>query len=203
MRATFLPAQRTPLTWHDALWAFARAYEKLIGVLPLPEALAIFTGQSALETGNWESMYNFNFKNSKATPEYEGFYTQYPCSEILSGVERKFRPPHPQCNFRAYEDAPSGAKNSLVVVRHGWPKAWGAAHSGNVEVYCRLLQEEHGRRKDGEPKKAFYTANMGLYTKSVAERVRRAQEEILKTPDVVGGLTGELMDAWDPKTRRT
>lgn len=202
MRAVFVPAQKTPLTWHDALWAFAKAYQRTVGTEVPPEALAIFVGQSALETGDWDSMYNYNFKNSKATPRYEGLYTQYPCSEIINGVEKRFRPPHPQCNFRAYDSAPKGAENALVVVAQGWPRAWGAAHSGNVEVYCRFLQEEHGRFANGEPKKAFYTANMALYTRSVAERVRRAQEEIVKTPEVVGGLTGELMDAWDPKTRK-
>lgn len=51
-----------------------------MGVRLTAELLAVMLGQSALETGNWSAMYNFNFGNVKATDRWlaaGGDYTYY------------------------------------------------------------------------------------------------------------------------------
>ena len=107
----------TPLSRDEASRAFLLAYQQLTGNLPSPAVLALLLAQSAFETGHWKSLHNFNFGNAKAGPNYP-LVTQFRCSEVDEhGVEHFYDPPDPQCNFRAYNDAPAGALDYLKVLQ--------------------------------------------------------------------------------------
>ena len=51
----------TPLTREQAAHALTDAYLQLIGSLPTAGVTALLLAQSALETGNWQKILNFNF----------------------------------------------------------------------------------------------------------------------------------------------
>ena len=100
------------------------AMRRLTGRPPTAAVLALLLAQSAFETGHWKSLHHFNFGNAKAGPNYP-LITQFRCSEVdQNGVETFYDPPHPQCNFRAYENAAAGALDYLKVL-HNRPH-WGA-----------------------------------------------------------------------------
>lgn len=186
MKATLIAAQKTPLSLLDCLWAFRIAYEKLEGIAPSIDCLALLVGQSALETGNWRSMYCYNFGNAKASPRAEGFYCQFPCSEVDSnGVEHHYRPPHPQTNFRAYLSAPDGAVAALAIIRSQWPQAWRKAQQGDVTAFCERLRNERGTDAKGNPKAAYFTANLAKYTGGVARCRAQARAELERNRQIL------------------
>jgi hypothetical protein len=146
----------TPLTREAAARALAGAYQTLTGKLPTPAVLALLLAQSALETGNWQKIHNFNFGNAKASPDYP-IIVQFRCSEVnAQGVEEFFDPPHPQCNFRAYEDAESGALDYLKVL-HNRPHWWRGLHTGSPSAFVDAL---------ATPPK-YFTANPARYKRTV------------------------------------
>jgi hypothetical protein len=115
----------------------AVAYRELTGTLPRPAVLALLLAQSALETGHWKSIHNFNFGNQKAHPGYP-MIVQFRCSEVINGVERFFDPPDPHCNFRAYNSAVDGALDYLRVLKNR-PHWWQGLHTGDPNAFVAAL----------------------------------------------------------------
>ena len=128
----------TTLTREAAAGALAAAYQHLTGQQPTLAVLALLLAHSALETGNWQKIHNFNFGNIKAASDYPRI-VQFRCSEVdAQGVEHFFDPPDPHCNFRAYEDATSGALDYLKILR-GRPHWWQGLHSENPATFVDAL----------------------------------------------------------------
>jgi hypothetical protein len=127
----------TPLDAREAGRALLSAYSIFTGALPNDRVGALLMAQSALETGNWQKIHNFNFGNIKARVEYPTI-TQFTCSEIINGIERFFDPPDPQCNFRAYATASEGALDYLKVL-HGQPHWWQGLHTGDPSAFVDAL----------------------------------------------------------------
>ncbi|HWA70696.1 MAG TPA: hypothetical protein VG937_00105 [Polyangiaceae bacterium] len=127
----------TPLAAADAGRALFAAYAQLTGAQPTDSVGALLLSQSALETGNWQKIHNFNFGNLKARTDYPQI-VQFRCSEVIDGVERFFDPPDPQCNFRAYASATEGAVDYLKVL-HGQPHWWRGLQSGDPSVFVDAL----------------------------------------------------------------
>lgn len=130
--------QLTPLTRAAAANALVAAYQQLTGQEPSLAVTALLLAHSALETGNWQKIHNFNFGNIKAGPHYPRI-VQFRCSEVdAHGVEHFFDPPDPHCNFRAYEEATAGALDYLKVLRSR-PHWWQGLHSENPSTFVDAL----------------------------------------------------------------
>jgi hypothetical protein len=146
----------TPLSRDDASRAFLAAYQQLTGKPPTTAVLALLLAQSAFETGHWKSLHHFNFGNAKAGPNYP-LITQFRCSEVdANGVETFYDPPHPQCNFRAYETAAAGALDYLKVLQNR-PHWWQGLHTGDPAAFVDAL---------ATPPK-YFTGNPTIYKRSV------------------------------------
>ena len=93
-----VPNRLTPLDAREAGRALFSAYTAFTGRPPSDRVGALLLAQSALETGNWQKIHNYNFGNVKARPDYPTI-TQFRCSEIIDGVDRFFDPPDRHCNL--------------------------------------------------------------------------------------------------------
>lgn len=141
----------TPLDRDTAANALADAYQRLTGVLPSEKVATLLLAQSALETGHWKSIHNFNFGNLKASPEYPSI-VQFRCSEVENGVETFYDPPDPHCNFRAYATASDGAFDYLKVLQSR-PHWWRGLHTEDPSAFVDQL---------ATPPK-YFTANPARY----------------------------------------
>ena len=151
----------TPLRPEQAATALASAYGQLTGVAPASAVLGLLLAQSALETGNWQKIHNFNFGNQKASAAYP-LIVQFRCSEIIDGVERFYDPPAPECNFRAYETSASGALDYLRVL-HAQPHWWQGLHTGDPSAFVDAL---------ATPPK-YFTASPALYKSVLISRLEQ------------------------------
>ncbi|HKY34830.1 MAG TPA: hypothetical protein VJN18_02720 [Polyangiaceae bacterium] len=146
----------TPLGRDEAGRAFLAAYQQLVGRSPTQAVLALLLAQSAFETGHWKSLHHYNFGNAKAHPNYP-LITQFRCSEVdQNGVETFYDPPHPQCNFRAYETPAAGALDYLKVLQNR-PHWWQGLHTGDPAAFVDALSTP--------PK--YFTGNPTVYKRSV------------------------------------
>ena len=141
----------TQLSPSEAAAALATAYQQLVGSPPSQSILALLLAQSALETGNWKKIHNFNFGNQKASTSYP-LIVQFRCSEMVNGAEKFFDPPAPECNFRAYETAAAGALDYLRVL-HSRPHWWQGLQTEDPSAFVDAL---------ATPPK-YFTANPALY----------------------------------------
>jgi len=141
----------TQLSPSEAAAALAAAYQQLVGSPASQPILALLLAQSALETGNWKKIHNFNFGNQKASTSYP-LIVQFRCSEIVNGAEKFFDPPAPECNFRAYETASAGALDYLRVL-HSRPHWWQGLQTEDPSAFVDAL---------ATPPR-YFTANPALY----------------------------------------
>jgi hypothetical protein len=166
---TTIPAKRTPITSAQAVAVLAAAYERVIGRAPKPATLAILVAQSALETGNWSSMWLWNWGNIRGS--YRGVsQTIKGADEIIDG--KRVTGAAVEAGFRAYPDAAAGAVDFVRFLAidttpdNGRPnryaEAWACAEAGDVDGYCRELSEA-----------GYYTANVVRYTMGVRALVEQ------------------------------
>lgn len=79
----YLPPQRTKLSPAEAAISLRDGWEATLGARPKEQTLLLIVAKSGLETGEWQSMWNFNFGNVKALGQYNGSYTCIPLNEQL------------------------------------------------------------------------------------------------------------------------
>lgn len=147
----------TRLTPSEAVEALAAAFRDVTGVRPTPRSLAILVAQTALETGQWKKMHNFNFGNIRGT--FEGRWTSFRASEIVDGKE-VFLDPGEDNKFRAYPDAAAGARDFirfLAVDTNGdgsnrYERAWQAVLDGFPRGFVACLARA-----------GYFTASERLY----------------------------------------
>jgi hypothetical protein len=156
--STLVPDRLTPLNAAEVASAFRAAFIVVCGTEPTRECLALLVAQSALETGRWKSIHCFNFGNIKASPTYEGFHCQFRCNEVIGGKVQWFEPPHPQCNFRAFDSVDDGATDHLrfLSTRPRYAKAWQVALSGMPLAFVEALNSA-----------GYFTADPGPYARAV------------------------------------
>lgn len=157
--AETLPDKLTPLTADQAAKALSDAYKYVVGHKPSAVILGLMLGQWALETGNGNSIHNFNYGNGKGTSN--STYVQFfRCSEIVGGVEVFYNPPAPECRFAAYRSAEDGAIAfiRLLKSRENW---WKGLHTGTVDGFVKGLSTQPY---------AYFTANVDLYRRVLGER---------------------------------
>lgn len=154
-----VPNKMTPLTAAQAAKAISDGYSLVTGSKPNPVILALLLGQSALETGNWNSIHNYNFGNKKATSGDRNWQF-FRCSEIINGKEVFFDPPAPECKFSAYGSAAEGAAAYIRTLKNR-PHWWDGLHSGTVSGFINGLTT----------KPAYFTANPTVYAKTLSDRM--------------------------------
>jgi len=151
MTQQVLPNLLTPLTADQAAKALSDGYKKVVGQKPPKKILSLLVSQTALETGNWKSLHNFNFGNAKATGS-DPFIQYYGCSEVLNGTEQFFQAGDPHCVFAAHKTAADGAAHYVNVLksREHW---WQGLQSGSVPKFISGLTTAP----------AYFTANAITY----------------------------------------
>lgn len=119
----------TPVTPQQFLGALYHAWLELLGSPPpKKESLLVLMAQSALETGRWKFVHDYNLGNAKSVEGDGHDYCYYACNEILDAgaaaayeakstpdasakvTEKRsdglsviwFYPNHPACRFRAF-----------------------------------------------------------------------------------------------------
>ncbi len=163
MLATLVQDKLTPLTPREATSALRTAFRRLAGHDPTAQQLAVLVAQTALETGNWKSLHWNNFGNAKAGPQYEGFYTQFRCNEVIKGETIWFDPPDPQCNFRAHETAADGAFAHIKFLKKTqYAKAWTYLVAGDARGFVCALKQA-----------MYFTALLEPYVRAVVSLYRK------------------------------
>jgi len=178
MTAKILPDEITPINSAELMETFARKYfQEFTGAPLTPGAIAIFTAQSALETGRWKAIHCYNVGNIKANiTTYTNTICQFRCSEMIAHHEVWFDPPHPQCNFRAYYDLDAGVLDylQLLATKTRYALAWAAALRGDPHVFVQALA-----------KAGYFTANAAAYERGVMSLHAKYLAEYLRTPHMV------------------
>jgi hypothetical protein len=146
----------TKLTEAEAAYSLREGWKLVFGEYPGLEPLAILWAQSALETGRWKHIYNYNFGNIKRHNMHD--WCMYKCSEIINGKNVWFVPPDPQTHFSSYSSMIEGAKEYIEFVskRPRYKEAWQQLVLGKPVGYCVALK-----------KAGYFTAALAPYAKSV------------------------------------
>lgn len=195
MIATYVDPMRTRLTFDQAAKALRGALEN-----PPDHVLALALAKSALETGRWDAIWNYNFGNIKAGPTYAGMYTCITLNEVLAGKVVWFAPHgqltggpsspivgaaiavppgHPQTRMRAYAGPTDGAYAYVDFVGGSkrYAAAWQALLRGEPSAYVHELKRA-----------GYFTAAEEPYRKAVARLhaeyvAKLAGREHAVTPD--------------------
>lgn len=200
MKAVYVEPVRTPLSFEEAAKVMEAALFAALGEQPKVETLALALAKTALETGRWQQIWNDNWGNIKAGPDYVGQYTCITLNEVLAaGVvwfapegqlnrkggtvigDRYHVPPgHPQTRMRAYANAYDGAHSYVDFVAGGrYRDAWKELLQGNAYDYVMALHA-----------KGYFTADPLVYVKAVKSlhqefiaKLEGLQADEAETPD--------------------
>jgi len=189
VKATFVEAVKTPLTFDDASVRMRQGIYVATGVEPSDRALALALAKTALETARWKSMWNWNWGNIKAGENFEGMYTCISLNEVLEGKTVWFAPSgrldvkggrviaeaykvppgHPQTRMRAYANGFDGAQEYVTFLANGrYRDAWARLLEGDPVGFVRELKA-----------KGYFTADESSYRLGVV----RVFEEFLRELD--------------------
>ncbi len=118
----------TPLTPEVAVKAIVNGYRLVTGKSPTKVVLGMLMGQSALETGHWKIIHNYNFGNMKSGKNDE-FFQVYGTHDD---------PTDPGAHYAAYQSADTGAAAYIAILkrRAHW---WEGLHSGTPEGFIAGL----------------------------------------------------------------
>ena len=199
----YIPTKVTKLTESEAAIALQEGWSKYMGQTPKMETLAILWSHTALETGRWKMMRNYNWGNIKkrhAVPRYRieddgHLFTMFATGENLWNKQSKkyeyvwFNPPHTQTHFVAHKSVTDGATHYIdfLAKRTRYAKAWGKMIDGDPKAYSHELKVA-----------GYYTASEALYTKHV---VNLTSEFMRKCDKLLDGINVEGMDLFTDEER--
>jgi flagellum-specific peptidoglycan hydrolase FlgJ len=172
-------AKRTPVTPEQVFLSFATAWQVLTGSLPDRRVLHIIHAQSALETGHWKSLYNYNLGGAKKHGVCDWTYfttterfshaiadkyvaSSKPGSEVTiikvdpAYKTLKFSGKQQMNCFASWENLDSAAKDHLSMLFRKFPKAIDRAKAGDAEGYVKELK-----------KAGYFTASEEEYMRAV------------------------------------
>lgn len=154
-----LPNKITPMTVDQAAKALSDGYKKVTGSRPNKLVLGLLVAQSALETGNWASIHNYNFGNFKASSSDK--YIQYfGCNEGYGANSVNYPAGDPHCIFAAYVTAADGAAAFIKGLknRQHW---WNGLMTKTVAGFIKGLTTPP----------AFFTGNPVAYSNIMEQRL--------------------------------
>lgn len=166
----YVVSRVTGTTFESVASSFHKAWFDVLGEYPSKETLALLLAQSALETGRWKQIMNFNFGNLKRKPGQK--FTMFATGENLWDPKTKktkwvwFEVPDPQTAFRAYDSMIDGAKDYILFLSDRQSK-----EQWRNEAY----KVAFNYMKAGDPanfslalfKAGYYTANPEKYTAGI------------------------------------
>lgn len=182
MKAVYVAPVSTPLTLDEAIDRMRQGIHVATGEPPSNTALALALAKTALETGRWKSMWNWNWGNIKAGESFDGMYTCITLNEVLNGktvwfapggqLDRKggdvtglawaVPPGHPQTRMRAYANGYDGAQEYVSFVADGrYADAWARLLEGDAVGYVHALKL-----------KGYFTADEATYARGVQSLFR-------------------------------
>ena len=183
-------AKRTPVTPEQVFLSFAAAWQMLAGAPPTREVLHIIHAQSALETGHWKSLWNYNLGGSKkhGTCDWTHFTTterfphatadkylasSKPGAEVAlvkeDGTHKtlRFHGKQSMNCFASWEDLDSASRDHIALLFRRFPEAIERAKAGDVDGYVGALK-----------KKGYFTASEDEYKKAVGSIAKRYTREL-------------------------
>jgi peptidoglycan hydrolase-like protein with peptidoglycan-binding domain len=151
---TVLPPDNKPLTPDDAAKAVSLGYQKVTGKVPSKEILGLLIGQTALETGNWQKMPNFNFGGIKASSK-DPYVQVFTTTEVYNGITQTL-----EQKFAAYKTAADGAAAYIktLMARPNW---WNGVQTGTPQGFIAGLTSVP----------AYFTADPNQYLAGLTARM--------------------------------
>lgn len=192
------PARATPVTPEQVFLALGTAWQMLTGTPPDRKVLHILHAQSALETGHWKSIMNFNLGGAKkhgdndwcyftTTERFKDDVAQRYVSSSKPGevtvlkqgegfTTLKFSGKQQMNCFASWETLDAAAKAHLELLFNRYPKAIERARIGDAKGYVRELK-----------KGGYFTASEDEYTKIVDSIARSYTRKLanVELPTVV------------------
>lgn len=170
MRAVYVEPRTTPMSFEQAATAMRTALSSGKTELIRDDVLALALAKSALETGRWQKIWNWNWGNVKAGESYFGMYTCIRLNEVIDGRVRWFSPEgedgkperyavppgHPQTRMRAYANRYDGAHSYVDALVRLFPRSYEALFHADPAAFVRTLKSER-----------YFTAAEGPYRTAV------------------------------------
>lgn len=172
------PCRATPVSPEQVFVAMGAAWQLLTGQVPDRKIIHILHAQSALETGHWRSIMNYNLGGAKKHGECDWtFFTtterfkddvaqKYVASSKPGEVTvlkqgdgwttLRFSGKQQMNCFASWDDLDSAAKDHLALLFRRFPKAVERAKAGDAVGYVRELK-----------KAGYFTASEDEYAKTV------------------------------------
>jgi flagellum-specific peptidoglycan hydrolase FlgJ len=192
------PAKRTPVTPEQVFLALGLAWQTLTGSTPDRKIIHILHAQSALETGHWKAVMNYNLGGAKKHGDCDWTYfttterlshpaadkllaTSKPGDVTVLKVDDKFKTlrvsgkQSMNC-FASWEDLDTAARDHVALLFRRFPKAVEAAKKGDATAYVRELK-----------KAGYFTGSEEEYSKvvnSIAKSYTKKLESVM-LPTVV------------------
>ena len=154
-------SQRTTMTGQQAAGYMITAWQSIHnGQNPPPGALNCLLAQWAIETGNGQSMFNYNFGGIKAVGA--GLRTSYNTTEgdVVAGTAT-----HGAAYFQAYGNADEGARHFVRMITQGQ----------NRGVYAQYLSDLANNPGAAGTNYAQGLASTGYFTGNVQDYARNIQ----------------------------
>jgi len=192
------PCKATPVTPEQVFLALGTAWQLLTGSPPDRKVLHILHAQSALETGHWKAVMNYNLGGAKKHGDNDWCYfttterlphkaadqliaSAKPGEVTVLKQDDKFKTvkvsgkQSMNC-FASWDDLDTAAKDHLELLFRRFPAAVEAAKKGDATGYVRELK-----------KRGYFTASEEEYTKIVNSIARRYTRELqgVQLPSVV------------------
>lgn len=183
----------------EATYALREAWKRVYGTYPNDTSLAVLWSKSALETGKWKYIHDYNFGNIKRKQNDEvNLFTMYECGEEVSLAQAQklvAEDPERIRIVRTYT-WPNGSKRASINIKPGHLWSQFTAHKlpeDGAEFYLRFVSQNTRYAKAwqrviaGDPigyshelgVAGYYTADEGQYTAGVV----RLFNEFLKRKD--------------------
>jgi len=144
---------KTVMSSDDAVKAISRAFQKSVGKAPSPSVLNMLAAQSALETGNWQSMYHYNFGGIKAQAS-DPYVQVFDTTEVINGVTVPMKQ-----TFAAHTNADDGAAHYVATLKSR-PNWWSGAMTGSPLGFAQGLSSSP----------AYFTASPSSYAQGLEAR---------------------------------
>lgn len=124
-------AVRTPVTLSRARQTLGAAFGQLVGRQPTEIELKMIVAYSALETGNWSAMWNWNWGNVTVSSSGAPWY-RLSHKDPAENVQR----------YRAFPTAETGAVHYVRLLRNR-PDAWQHVATGDTRSFIFALSAAH------------------------------------------------------------